>query len=172
MVSAVRLNTLLDDLDRAGLDAGPAARQQAHMLYMLLATEQTLDDPTAERRLVDHLRPLIIRSREQSAAFERVVTQWGVSAVDTETRSSSAMETAKAAAAKTTALPKQTRSFPIPIPWLAGAFAALFLIFFGLTRLTEPAPVSTEPISFDDPEQPVQIDPAPTPIVIEPPEEV
>ena len=71
MVSAVRLNALLDDLDRAGLDAGPSARQQAHMLYLLLASEQQLDDPHAESRLIDHLRPLIIRSREQSAQYVR-----------------------------------------------------------------------------------------------------
>ncbi|MEL6861295.1 MAG: hypothetical protein AAGL11_05610, partial [Pseudomonadota bacterium] len=99
----------------------------------------------AERRLVDHLRPLIIRSREQSDAFERVVLQWGVSAPGMETLSSGAAEAMKAAAQPTSVLPKPTRSFPIPIPWIVGALAVLFLFFWGLTRLTEPAPVTTTP---------------------------
>ena len=145
MVSAVRLNALLDDLDRAGLDAGPAARQQAHMLYMLLASDPNFDTSNAERRLVDHLRPLIIRSREQSADFERVVLQWGVSAPGMETLSSGAAEAMKDGAASTATLPKPARAFPIPVPWIVGAFAALLLAFWGLPRLTEPAPVTTPP---------------------------
>ncbi len=171
MVSAVRLNALLDDLDRAGLDAGPAARQQAHILYMLLASDPDFDTPNAERRLVDHLRPLIIRSREQSDAFERVVLQWGVSAPGMETLSSGATEAIEAGAQSSTALPKPARSFPIPIPWIAAAFAVMFLVFWGLTRLTEPAPITSTPV-IAGPSGPTQGNPSGPTTEIETPDEV
>lgn len=148
MVSAVRLNALLDDLDRAGLDAGPSARQQAHLLYMLLAADQSLDEPNAERRLIDHLRPLIIRSREQSAAFERVVSLWGVHAQPSSSSDTGKGSTSKSETDQATPRSEASPSFNIAWAAMAGVIGLFIVLFWIMSQGPAPAPT---PVTQDGP---------------------
>lgn len=160
MVSALRLNALLDDLDRAGLDAGPSARQQAHMLYMLLAAEQQLNDAQAERRLIDHLRPLIIRSGEQSAAFDRIVSHWGLRAapVDAPTTTTSS---AQQAPPQGSTLPKTGMWRGLPPAWIIGGLALLFPVIWILAQMSGPAPVITPDLPAGETAPQVAVDAPP-----------
>lgn len=160
MVSALRLNALLDDLDRAGLDAGPNARQQAHMLYMLLASEQQLNDAQAERRLIDHLRPLIIRSGEQSAAFDRIVSHWGLSAAPVDAPNTTAAS-AQQAPSQGSTLPKTGMWRGLPPVWIIGGLALLFPVIWILAQMSGPAPVITPDLPAGETAPQVAVDAPP-----------